>query len=51
MAKSDSPFSWFDELAEVIRPLMLMKVKYPPSLRNLEDLLAERGIAICYETN
>jgi putative transposase len=25
-------------------------MKYPLSLRNVEDLLAERGIAICHET-
>ena len=27
-----------------------MYVKYPLSLRNVEDLLAERGIDICHET-
>ena len=29
---------------------MMMYVKYPLSLRNVEDLLAERGIDICHET-
>ena len=29
---------------------MTMYVKYPLSLRNVEDLLSERGIDICYET-
>ena len=28
----------------------MMYVKYPLSLRNVEDLLAERGIDICHET-
>ena len=28
----------------------MMRVKYPLSLRNVEDLLAERGIDICHET-
>ena len=28
----------------------MMHVKYPLSLRNVEDLLAERGIDICHET-
>jgi putative transposase len=28
----------------------MMYVKYPLSLRNVEDLLAERGIDISYET-
>jgi len=29
---------------------VMMYVKYPLSLRNVEDLLAERGIDICHET-
>jgi hypothetical protein len=33
----------------VIR-LVVMLVNYPLSLRNVEDLLAERGIDICHET-
>jgi transposase-like protein len=28
----------------------MMYVKYLLSLRNVEDLLAERGIHVCYET-
>ena len=28
----------------------MMYVKYPLSLRNVEDLLFERGIYICHET-
>ncbi len=28
----------------------MMYVKYPLSLRNVEDLLAERGVDICHET-
>jgi putative transposase len=27
-----------------------MDVRYPPSLRNVEDLLFERGIDLCQET-
>ena len=30
--------------------VVMMYVKYPLSLRNVEDLLAERGIDICHET-
>ena len=30
--------------------MVVMYVKYPLSLRNVEDLLAERGIDICHET-
>ena len=34
---------------EVIRLVVMMYVKYPLSLRNVEDLLAERGIDISHE--
>ena len=34
----------------MIRLVVLMYVRYPLSLRNVEDLLHERGIDICYET-
>ena len=30
--------------------MVMMYVKYPLSLRNVEDLLHERGIDICHET-
>ena len=50
MARSTNPFRWFDSSPEVIRLVVLMYVKYPLSLRNVEDLLAERGIDICHET-
>jgi len=35
---------------EVIRLVVMMYVRYPLSLRNVEDLLAERGIDISHET-
>ena len=44
------PFRWFDSSPEVIRLVMMMYVRYPLSLRNVEDLLFERGIDICHET-
>src|SRR3974390_2324257 len=50
MAKSDDPFRWFDSSPEVIRRVVRMYVRYPLSLRNVEDLLFERGIDICHET-
>jgi putative transposase len=50
MAKSDNPFRWFDSSPEVIRLVVIMYVRYPLSLRNVEDLLFERGIDICHET-
>ena len=50
MVKSDNPFRWFDSSPEVIRLVVMMYVRYPLSLRNVEDLLSERGIDICHET-
>jgi putative transposase len=45
-----SPFRYFDGSPEEIRLVVMMYVKYPLSLRNVENLLAERGIDICHET-
>ena len=45
-----SPFRYFNSSSEVIRLAVLMYVRYPLSLRNVEDLLAERGIDISHET-
>ena len=45
-----NPFRYFNSSPEVIRAAVLLYVKYPLSLRNVEDLLAERGIDICHET-
>jgi hypothetical protein len=45
-----NPFRYFDSSPEVIRLVVQMYVRHPLSLRNVEDLLAERGIDICYET-
>src|SRR5271169_954926 len=45
-----SPFRYFKSSPEVIRLVVMMYVRYPLSLRNVEDLLAERGIEISHET-
>jgi putative transposase len=50
MARSTNPFRYFDSSPEVIRLVVMMYVKYPLSLRNVKDLLFERGIDICHET-
>lgn len=50
MIRSANPFRWFDSSPEVIRLVVMMYVRYPLSLRNVEDLLFERGIDICHET-
>ena len=49
-AKALTPFRCFSSSPEVIRLIVMTYVKYPLSLRNVEDLLAERGIDICHET-
>ena len=43
-------FRYFNSSPEVIRLVVMMYVRYPMSLRNVEDLLAERGIDIIHET-
>jgi putative transposase len=45
-----NPFRYFNSSPEVIRLTVMMYVRYPLSLRNVEDLLAERGIDVSYET-
>jgi putative transposase len=48
--KPTSPFRYFNSSPEVIRLVVMMYVRFPLSLRNVEDLLFERGIDICHET-
>lgn len=45
-----NPFRYFNSSPEVIRLVVMMYVRYPLSLRQVEDLLHERGIDICHET-
>ena len=45
-----NPLRCFNSLAEIIRLTMMMYVREPLSLRQVEALLFERGIDICYET-
>lgn len=45
------PFRYFKTLSEIIRLEVLMYVRYPLSLCQIEDILPERGIDVCYETN
>lgn len=44
------PVSLLNSSPEVIRLVVMMYVRFPLSLRNVEDLLFERGIDICDET-
>ena len=48
--KPASPFRYFNSSPEVIRLVVMMYVRFPLSLRNVEDLLFERSIDICHET-
>ena len=48
--KPHSPFRYFNSSPEVIRLVVMMYVRFPLSLRNVEDLLFERGIDLCHET-
>ncbi len=45
-----NPFDYFNSSPEVIRLAVMMYVRYPLSLRQVEDLLFERGIDVCHET-
>ena len=48
MTKRD-PFWYFKTSPEVIRPAVMLYVRFPLSLRNVEDLLHERGIDVSHE--
>ena len=48
--KPASLFRSFNSSPEVIRLVVMMYVRFPLSLRNVEDLLFERGIDLCHET-
>ena len=47
---TSNPFRYFNSSPEIIGLAVLMYVKYPLSLRNVEDLLAEPAIDISRET-
>jgi putative transposase len=48
--KPASPFRCFNSSPEVIRLVVLMYVRFPLSLRDVEDLLFKHGIDVCHET-
>ncbi len=45
-----NPFRYFKTSPEIIRLAVMLYVRFPVSLRNVEDLLHERGIDISHET-
>ena len=50
MSQVANPFRFFNTSPEVIRLVVMMYVRFPLSLRIVEDLLFERGVDICHET-
>ena len=48
MTKPD-PFRYFKTSREIIRQAVMLYVRFPLSLRNVEDLLHERGIGTSHE--
>ena len=46
----NSPFRYFKTSPEIIRLAVMMYIRYPLSLRQVEDILFERGIDISHET-
>ena len=48
--KNRNPFRYFKTSPEIIRLAVMMYIRFPLSLRNVEGLLHERGVDICHET-
>lgn len=48
--KPASPFGYFSSSPEIILLAVMLYVRFPLSLRNVEDLLFERGIDVCHGT-
>jgi putative transposase len=47
--KKRDPFKYFKTSREIIRLALMLYVRFPLSLRNVEDLLHERGIDVSHE--
>ena len=45
-----APFRYFKSSTEIIRLAVMLYVRFPLSLRKVEDLLRERGIDVSHET-
>ena len=45
-----NPFRYYKTSPDIIRLAVVMYVRFPLSLRQVEDLLHQRGIDISYET-
>ena len=44
------PFRYFTTSPEIIQLAVMLYVRFPLSLRNVEDLLHERGVDVSYES-
>lgn len=45
-----SSFKHFNTSPEIIRLAVMLYIQFPLWLRNVEDLLHERGVDVCHET-
>ena len=45
-----NPFRYFNSSPEIIRLAVMMYIRYPLSLRQIEDMLFKRGFDICHDT-
>ena len=45
-----NPFKYFKTSSEIIKLAVMYYVRFPLSLRQVEDILHERGFDICHET-
>jgi len=45
---TENPFKFFKTSPKIIRLAVMYYVRYPLSFRQVEDILHERGIDICY---
>jgi len=50
MSKLNSPFRCFNSSPKVIRIAVMLSVRFPVSLRNVEGVLFESGGYVCHET-
>jgi len=50
MSADEESIQIFQNIPEVIRLAVMMYIRFPLSLRQVEDLLFERGIDVSYET-
>ena len=48
--KKPNSFKYYKTSPKIIKLAVMYYVRFPLSLRNVEDILHERGIDICHET-